>query len=100
MIVRSGFIYEQAPFPSAHASTIVKTGNTIVAAWFGGTAEGNPDISIWLSLYNGRRWSVPIEIANGAQLDGKQYPCWNPVLFQPVNGPLLLFYKVGPNPRE
>src|SRR5690606_3784051 len=23
-----------------------------------------------------------------------------PVLFQPASGPLLLFYKVGPNPRE
>ena len=100
VIVRSEYIYKRAPFTSAHASTIVETGSTIVAAWFGGTAEGNPDVGIWLSRYDGERWSDPVEVADGAQPDGMRYPCWNPVLFQPANGPLLLFYKVGPNPRE
>ena len=100
VIVRSEFIFDQAPFPSAHASTIAETGDTIAAAWFGGTAEGHPDVGIWLSRYDGVRWSAPVEVASGVQPDGKRYPCWNPVLFQPSNGPLLLFYKVGPNPRE
>lgn len=100
MIVQSEFIYERAPFPSAHASTIVETDSHISAAWFGGTAEGSPDVGIWFSQYDGRQWSVPIEVADGVQPDGEQYPCWNPVLFQPVSGPLLLFYKTGLNPRE
>jgi len=100
VIVKSEFIYKKASFPSAHASTIVETGKTIVAAWFGGTAEGNPDVGIWVSRNEGINWSVPVEVANGVQPDGKAYPCWNPVLFQPAGGPLLLFYKVGPNPRE
>jgi predicted neuraminidase len=30
----------------------------------------------------------------------KRYPCWNPVLFQPKEGPLVLFFKVGPSPDE
>lgn len=99
-IVRSEFVYEQAPFPSAHASTIVETDEALVVAWFGGTSEGHADVGIWLSRHDGMGWSEPVEVANGVQPDGTRYPCWNPVLFQPAKGPLLLFYKVGPNPGE
>jgi hypothetical protein len=32
------FIYEKAPYPSCHASTIVEASNgDLVASWFGGT---------------------------------------------------------------
>lgn len=97
-IVKSEFIYERAPFPSAHASTIVETRGGLVSAWFGGTRERDPDVGIWVSRHDGSQWSTPVEVANGVQPDGKRLPCWNPVLFQPANGPLLLFYKVGPSP--
>ena len=93
------FIYEEAPFPSCHASTIVEAGRGLVAAWFGGSDEGNPDVGIWLSHRDGGRWTAPVQMATGEQPEGKRWPCWNPVLFQPVSGPLLLFYKVGPSPR-
>ena len=99
-IVAAEFIYEQAPFPSCHASTIAETKSGLVAAWFGGTQERNPDVGIWVSRRERRGWSKLVEVANGIQVDGRRYPCWNPVLFQPVNGPLLLFYKVGPSPSE
>jgi predicted neuraminidase len=97
-IVTSEFVFERAPFPSAHASTIVETRDGLVAAWFGGTKERDPDVGIWVSRHDGSRWSAPVEVANGVQPDGTRHPCWNPVLFQPSNGPLLLFYKVGPSP--
>jgi predicted neuraminidase len=99
-VVKAEFVFEQAPFPSAHASTIAETRDGLVAAWFGGTAEKNPDVGIWLSRFGGSQWSAPVEVANGLQPDGKRFACWNPVLFQPSNGPLLLFYKVGPSPSE
>lgn len=99
-IVSAEFIYEQAPFPSAHASTIVETDSGLLAAWFGGTHERHPDVGIWVSRHEDGKWTPPVEVANGVQPDGTRHPTWNPVLFEPDGGPLLLFYKVGPNPRD
>jgi predicted neuraminidase len=97
-VVASEFIYETAPFPQCHASTIALASDGLVAAWFGGTREKHPDVGIWLSRHDGKSWSVPVEVANGVQDDRTRHPCWNPVLFQMPGGPLLLFYKVGPSP--
>jgi predicted neuraminidase len=93
------FIFESAPFASAHASTIVETRDGLVAAWFGGTREGANDVGIWLSRRVSGRWTPPVAVATGAQPDGTRYPTWNPVLFELSEGELSLFYKVGPNPR-
>src|SRR5476649_1000537 len=82
-VAKSEFIFERAPFPSAHASTIVETPGGLVAAWFGGTAERNPDVGIWVSRHDMAGWSAPVEVANGVQPGGTRHPCWNPVLFQP-----------------
>ncbi len=98
-IVSSEFIYETAPFPSCHASTIAESKRGIVAAWFGGTHEKHPDVGIWVSRREDGKWTTPTEVANGIQPGGTRHPCWNPVLFQPSDGPLLLFYKVGPSPQ-
>ena len=99
-LVSSQFVYETAPFPSAHASTIVATRAGLVAAWFGGTREGAVDVGIWVSRMVDGRWSPPVEVANGVNADDSRLPCWNPVLFEATPDRLLLFYKVGPSPRE
>lgn len=98
--IKAEFIYETAPYPSCHASTIEETSSGLAAAWFGGTHERHPDVGIWVSLQQDGQWTTPIEVANGVESPTNRYPTWNPVLFQPREGPLLLFYKVGPNPRE
>src|SRR5712671_2701713 len=100
LVLRSEFIFERAPFPSSHASTIVDTRDGLVAAWFGGTRERDPDVGIWVSRRDASGWTPPVEVANGVQADGTRHPCWNPVLFQPKEGSLMLFYKVGPSPSR
>ncbi|HSD26112.1 MAG TPA: sialidase family protein [Vicinamibacteria bacterium] len=99
-VVSAEILCERAPFRSAHASTIVETRDGFVAAWFAGTAEGNADVGIWVSRRGEGGWSPPVEVAHGRQPDDTRLPCWNPVLFRPSKGPLLLFYKVGPSPSE
>ncbi len=99
-LVRTEFIYESAPFPSCHAATIVQTASgKIMASWFSGTAESNPDVGIYLSELRGQKWTTPKEVAIGKAPNGERRPCYNPVLFQPSGGPLLLFYKVGTGPQ-
>lgn len=96
-IIKEEFIFTDAPFAQCHASTIVETSNGMVAAWFGGTAEKNKDVEIWLSRRNSNKWSLPESVANG-MYEGDRYPCWNPVLYQIPHGTLILYYKVGPDP--
>src|SRR3989442_649784 len=79
-LMKSEFIFETAPFPECHASTIAEANGDLVAAWFGGTGEKNPDVGIWVSRRSGEHWSAPVEVANGVQSPTNRYPCWNPVL--------------------
>jgi predicted neuraminidase len=104
-LLKSEFIYESAPFPSCHASTIVETPAGLVTAWFGGTHEKHPDVGIWVARHVDGGWTAPVEVANGLIKDAKpedkvqRHPTWNPVLFLPKQGPLMLFYKAGPTPE-
>ena len=79
-----------------HASTIAETPNgTLVVAWYGGSSEGDDSVSIWASRNDGSGWSNRAEIDNGSG-----DATWNPVLFQPSTGPLLLYYKYSGSPSS
>lgn len=97
-VAQTEFIFESAPFPQCHASTIVETNDALVCAWFGGTREGAPDVGIWLSRNTDGKWTEPVEVANGVKPDGTRFASFNPVLFQPKGAPLMLFYKTGGDP--
>jgi predicted neuraminidase len=84
-----------APFAASHASTVVELKNgDLMSAWFGGTAEGKPDVAIWGSTRTRAGWSAPVELAREAEV-----PCWNPVLFHTKDGKLWMYYKFGPSPE-
>ena len=101
-VVVEEFIAAQPPTPQSHAPTLVETRDgTLLAAWFGGEHEGAADVGIWLSRRGAEGWQPPQRVAGDTQDNGRPpQPAWNPVLFQPAQGPLQLYYKVGPNPRQ
>ncbi len=67
-IVKDEFLYEKADFPQCHAATIVETKKgDLVATYFGGKHERNPDVCIWVSIKKKGTdtWSKPILAADG-----------------------------------
>ncbi len=92
---RREFIYNTAPFPSCHASTIVETSpGEFLVSWFGGAAEGKPDVAIWGARRTVAGWSAPFELARETNI-----ATYNPVLFYTRDQVLWLSYKFGPSPQ-
>ncbi|MDB4410440.1 FG-GAP-like repeat-containing protein, partial [bacterium] len=75
-LISEEFIFQNAPHKECHASTLAQTSRGLVAAWFGGTKEKNPDVGIWSSYHDGKRWSSPRQWADGLQHKNLRYPCW------------------------
>jgi predicted neuraminidase len=94
--VRQDFIFEKAPFASCHAATIVETKKSgMLAAWFGGDAEGRPNVAIWASRLQNGAWSEPFELVREPNI-----ATYNPVLFYSKDGTLWMYYKFGPHPTR
>ncbi|HMD95838.1 MAG TPA: sialidase family protein [Terriglobia bacterium] len=94
-MVRSEFIFTQAPFQQCHASTIVELPDgSLLAAWFGGTHEGDLGVNIWGARCVAGSWSSPEVLAGDSGT-----PCWNPVLFRDRHDRIWLFYKHGSSPK-
>lgn len=89
-VLKQEFVFETCPTDMCHASTLLKLQNgDILCAWFGGTKEGNDDVSIWYSRRKKEGWTKPKIVASGKE------PHWNPVFFQMTKDKITLFYKVG-----
>lgn len=101
-VIKDEFLYERASFPECHGATIAELPNGgLIASFFGGTKERNPDCCIWVCRKDkgGNGWTAPQKVAEGfrSKDPGERMACWNPVLFQVPEGELLLFYKIGRN---
>ena len=99
-IIEEQFLYINTPFPQAHSVSIAETPKgDLVATYFGGTKERNPDVCIWVSRKpkGATEWEAPVQVADGIISATERKACWNPVLLQipGKKGELLLFYKVG-----
>jgi predicted neuraminidase len=96
-VIQAGFLYDVAAFPSCHAATLAETADGVLCSFFGGTHERHPDVCIYAARLprGSSHFSTPTNVASDEGI-----PTWNPVLFRPRGGELMLFYKAGPNPRE
>jgi predicted neuraminidase len=84
------------PFAACHASTLAQLADgSIVAAWFGGTAEKDPDTAIWFARRSASGWSAPRQVAKVAP-----QAHWNPVLLVAPDATLWLWFKVGLDPVQ
>ncbi len=92
----SEFIFTSAPFASSHASNIVELRNgDFFASWFGGSAEGRPDVAIWGARLAKGKWSAPFELVREPDI-----ACYNPVMFHTRDGRLWFYYKFGSKPSS
>ncbi|ORY65997.1 glycosyl hydrolase [Pseudomassariella vexata] len=79
-----------------HASNLLQLPDkTLLCTWFGGTQEGIPDISIYLSrLAPGpsSSWSTPVKVSSDPTRSEQ-----NPILFRdPATGTIWLFHTAQP----
>jgi predicted neuraminidase len=84
------------PGGPGHAATIAQTtSGAILAAWWSGM-ERAPETDIWMSRYDPDQaaWTAPYRVFDGDEV-AKGFTCENCMLFQPRNGPVMLFVLVG-----
>lgn len=97
-VVERSFVFKNEDFPQCHSSTLcIAENGDLLAAFYGGTEEHNPDTKVRLCRREGGRgpWSRPEVVAVP---DKDRYCLDNPVLFRiPEPGePMLLWYKIRP----
>jgi len=82
---------DRKPTPQCHASTIAETPAGMVAAWFGGKHERNPDVGIWVARHDGTSWSQPVEVVDGSEGEDKGEFSY-PAVIQVADGKVHVTY--------
>lgn len=94
MEIKKEFIFEEEGrlTHNSHASTILKmSSGELLAAWFGGTKEKNPDVEIYASIKTDGKWCKPFVVSE----INDTISSFNPVLFLRKDGTINLYFKLG-----
>ena len=90
--VREEIFGDDREFDSPHAPTVLPLkNNDVLAAWFGGRFEKDPDTAIWTAKRLNGVWQKPKKT-----VDVMNIAAWNPVLFRLNNDRIILYFKLGP----
>lgn len=95
-IFESDIIPQPKYLPAAHSSSFTMLDNgDLLAFWFAGTKEGNPDVKIWHSLYHNGVWSMATALVDPQMIAKANHryvvKVGNPVVYRALNGTLHLF---------
>ena len=100
-VVQEEFLSHQIMNFDCHSSSFIETSpGQYCAVWKGGPGVGQSNktidrnVGVWMTVYDGV-WSTPVEIVSAPDSI-----CWNPILCQLPSKELLLFYRVGSDPRS
>lgn len=64
-VTESQFVYDHSQYPETHSASIVELSDgTLLATYFGGTKERNPDVCIYTQCKE-QTWSAPVLAADG-----------------------------------
>ena len=90
------FIPQPPYLAISHSSSITRLANgDLLAVWFAGSKEGQPDVKIWQSRFSNGKWEIAHEILSNYTLmsDTNRYisKLGNPVVYRATNGTLYLF---------
>ncbi|SKA34326.1 sialidase family protein [Consotaella salsifontis] len=98
--VVSGGLQTLIPSPCVqnHAANLARLPDgDLACVWFGGTQEGIPDISIWMSRLpaGADAWEAPVKLSEDASRSEQ-----NPVLFNAPDGKVWLLWTAQINGRQ
>lgn len=85
-----------------HSSCLIEASpGVLCAVWKGGSGSGmsnidiKQNVGIWLTICTNGTWNTPKQI-----VEAPNSVCWNPVLTKTAEGKIILFYRVGYDPRH
>lgn len=65
-IISDEFVYDQSIYPETHSASIVELKDgTLLATYFGGTKERNPDVCIFTQRKENGKWAKPVLAVEG-----------------------------------